>query len=120
MPELTEGMHAGEFIASEANGSRSREVVTIDTGDLVAGQVLGVITASGKYVAFNQDAVDGSEVAAAILYDNTDASTADQEAVAIVRDAEVNGNDLTWPSDIEDAEKTAAIAQLAELGVIVR
>jgi len=214
MPELTEGMHAGEFIASEANGSRSRKVVTIDTGDLVAGQVLGQITkgaaagaavagntgdgtiteaptvaagakpgvynlsciepaadagefivedpdginigvavvgtefaaggltftiadgatdfaagdaftitvaaGSGKYVAYNQDGTDGSEVAAAILYDNTDASTADQEAVAIVRDAEVNGNDLTWPSDIEDAEKNAAIAQLAELGVIVR
>lgn len=214
MPELTEGMHAGEFIVSEANGSRSREVVTIGTGDLVAGQVLGKITkgaaagaavagntgdgtitetptvaagakpgvynltciepasdagefivedpdginigvavvgtefsaggltftiadgatdfvagdaftitvaeGSGKYVAFNQDGTDGSEVAAAILYDNTDASTAERDAVAIVRDAEVNGNDLTWPSDIEAAEKTEAIAQLAAIGIIVR
>jgi|LGVF01.2.fsa_nt_gb hypothetical protein len=214
MAELTEGMHAGEFIASEAKGTRSREVLTIDTGDLVAGQVLGKITkgaatpaadagnaadtgtiasaavgagakpgayratciepatnagafmvtdpdgievgiatvavefvgggltftitdgttdfsagegftitvaaGSGKCVAFNQDGTDGTEVAAGILYDNTDATDADQEAVAIVRDAEVNGNDLTWPADIEAAEKTAAIAELAALGIIVR
>lgn len=120
MPELTEGMHAGEFIVSEANGSRSREVVTIDTGALVAGEVLGKITASGKYVAFNQDGADGSEAAAGILYDNTDATDADQSAVAIMRDAEVGAADLTWPADIEAAEKTAALAELAALGIIAR
>jgi hypothetical protein len=49
-----------------------------------------------------------------------DATSADVEAVVYVRDCEVNGNEITWPSDIEAAEKTAAIAQLATLGIIVR
>lgn len=214
MAEISEGRFRGEFIFSEACGTRSLENVTIDTGDLVAGTVLGKITkgnatgaavagntsgsgaitvtaavgagakpgvyhavciepatnlgkflvtdpegitvgvatvgtefvgggltftiadatdfvsgdaftitvaaGSGKYVAFNQDGTNGSEIAAAILYDNVDATSADVEAVAYVRDCEVNGNELTWPSDIEAAEKTAAIAQLAALGIIVR
>ncbi|RQW89951.1 MAG: head decoration protein [Geobacter sp.] len=213
-PVISEGRYRGEFLYSEACGTRSLETVTIDTGDLAAGTVLGQITkgaatgaavaggtgngtitaapavaagakagvyravciepatnvgkflvtdpdginlgvatvavefvgggltftiadgstdfASGdsftitvaagslKYVAFNQDGVDGSEIAAAILYDNVDATSADVEAVIVARDAEVNGSEITWPADIEAGEKTAAIAQLAVLGIIVR
>jgi hypothetical protein len=41
----TEGKHAGEFLVSEAPGSRSREVVTVLSGqNLKAGDVLGRIT----------------------------------------------------------------------------
>ena len=121
MSEVTEGKYAGEFIASEANGTRSREVKTIASGqNLVAAQVVGKVTASGKYAAFNQDAVDGTEAAAGISYDNYDASTEDIEGVIIIRDAEINGNDLLWPADIEAAEQTAAEAELAALGIIVR
>ena len=121
MAELTEGKYAGEFIASEANGSRSRETITVLSGEvLYAGQVLGKVTASGKYAAFNQDGVDGTEAAAGVIYDNVDATAGDIEAVIIARDAELNGNDLLWPSDIETAEQTAAEAELAALGIIVR
>ena len=42
MPSLKEGKHAGEFILSEAPGSRSRENVTVLSGEsLKAGHVLG-------------------------------------------------------------------------------
>lgn len=121
MSEVTEGKYAGEFIASEANGSRSREVKIIASGQtLVAAQIVGKVTASGKYAAFNQDAVDGTEAAAGISYGNYDASAGDIEGVIIVRDAEVNGNDLLWPADIEVAEQAAAEAELEALGIIVR
>lgn len=213
MPEITEGRYRGEFLFSEACGTRSLETVTIGAGDLAAGTVLGRITKGGatgaavagntgtgaitvtaavaagakagvyhavciepaanagkflvtdpegvvvgvatvaveftgggltftiadaadfiagdaftitvavgslKYVAFSQDAVNGAEVACAILYGNADASAADVEAVIVARDAEVNGSELTWPADIEEAEKVAAIAQLACVGIIVR
>jgi hypothetical protein len=218
MSEITEGRHCGEFLFSQACGYRSRETVTIDTGDLAAGTVLGkilsgtapgsatgaavpgasgngtitasptvsagakagvyravciepasnlgkflvsdpygieigvatvgtqftgggltftiadgstdfssgdsfTITVAGgswKYVAYNQDGVNGSEIAAAILYDNVFATSADVEAVIVARDAEVNGTEITWPTDITDGEKTAAIAQLAQVGIIVR
>lgn len=120
MATLTEGRHAGEFIVSEANGARSREAMTIDAGSLEAGTVLGRVTATGKYVALAPGSEGGSEAAAGILYAAVDATAADAEGVAIVRDAEVNGAELTWPAGISGSDKTAAVAALAALGVIVR
>lgn len=121
MAEVTEGKYAGEFIASEASGNRSRDVVVIASGQsVVAAQVLGKVTASGKFAAFDQDATDGTENAAGIAFDSYDATLADMNGVAVVRDAEANGHDLLWPADIEAAEQAAAEAQLAALGIIVR
>jgi head decoration protein D len=121
MPVLNEGRYAGEFIVSEGNGSISREVITVLSGEtLEAGAVLGKITASGKYKALDPAAVDGSEAAAAILYDGVDASAADTEGVAIVRLAEVNATELVWPAGITGGEKTTGLGELAALNIIAR
>lgn len=111
----TEGKHTGEFILSEGNGTISREKVTIAAaaGAMVPGTVLGKITASGKYVAYNNANVDGSEVAAGVLYAAAPDLAVDQEAVAVARDAEVNEALLTG---IDAAGK----ADLKALGVICR
>jgi hypothetical protein len=112
---LTETLHAGEFIVSEANGTRSRAniVVAAAAAALPAGQVLGKITASGKYIAYVDAASDGSGVAAGILYAPVPDSAADQKAVAIVRDAEVDESLLTGL----DADGRA---ELIEAGIIFR
>ncbi|WP_437881031.1 head decoration protein [Pseudomonas sp. LRF_L74] len=49
----TEGVHAGEFLLSEANGGRSREAITVSAGSgrLVAGTVLALITAANALTA---------------------------------------------------------------------
>ena len=44
MPTLTEGRHVGGFLVWEAFRDYCREVVTIDTGTLEPGTVLGKIT----------------------------------------------------------------------------
>lgn len=45
MAEFTEGAHTGEFIVSEAAGSRSRDSVTIAASQtLVVGKILGQVT----------------------------------------------------------------------------
>jgi hypothetical protein len=121
MPELQEGRYAGEFVVSEGNGKISRETITVVSGEtLEAGAVLGKITASGKYKALDPAAVDGSEAAAAILYDAVDASVADAEGVAIARLAEVNAAELVWPDGITGGEKTTALGELAALNIISR
>lgn len=53
----TEGVHAGEFLLSEANGSRSREniVIVAGAGKLSAGTVLALITAANA-IAVTADA----------------------------------------------------------------
>lgn len=124
MTTVTEGYYRGEFVMSEANGTRSRETVTIASGAgvLAAGTVLGKITASGKYVLHDPvtPASDGSQNAAAILYGRTDATSADAPAVAIVRDAEIAKGALAWKSGATNTHKTNAYTALAALGVIAR
>lgn len=121
MTVLTMGRQTGEFLVSEANGRLSREVVTVAAGaDLVPGTVLGQVTAGGAYAALNTAAVDGSEVAAAVLYDHAYAASAAVEGVIVARLAEVRGSDLEWPDGITEGDKAAAIAELAANNIIVR
>jgi hypothetical protein len=121
MTVINESRHAGEFMVSEANGHRSREVVTIASGAaLEAGTVLGKVTASGNYKLHDAAAADGSENAVAVLYARADASGGDVQATAIVRDAEVADGALTFKSGISGADRTAAIADLATVGIIAR
>ncbi len=113
---LTEITHAGEFLLAEGNGSISRAEITIAAaaGAMVAGTVLGKITASGKYIAYDDAGTDdGRRTAAGILYASVPDSAADQPAVAIVRHAEVSQGELT-------GYDAAAGVELAALQIIVR
>ena len=123
MTVLTEGRHPGEFLMTEANGQRSRDSITIASGAgiIAPGTVLGKITASGRYLASAAGATDGSETAVAIALYGCDATTRDVEIAAITRDAEVNGKILTWHPDRDQAaEKAAARADLASVGIMLR
>ena len=101
--------------------SRSKSIsVWAVTPTLEAAAVLGKVTASGKYKALDPAAVDGSEVAAGVLYDAVDASAADAEGVAIVRLAEVNAAELVWPAGITGGEQATALGELAALSIIAR
>lgn len=124
MALVTEGRHTGHFLLSEANGSRSRDVITLasGSGDLVAGAVLGKITASDKYVPHDPTASDGSETAVGVLLGNVSVpAAADVDAVALTRDAEVKAVSLGFASVTDtDAEKAAVLAELAAVGIIGR
>lgn len=119
MTVKTEGFHAGHFIISEANGHRSRETVNIKSGEVLsAGAVISKHVATGRWQAYQND--ETSLGATAILFDNVDATDGVTKAVAIVRDAEVNYNDLQWESTEDTGDKDAAIVDLAAVGIIVR
>lgn len=122
MPSITENVRAGDFLLSEANGSLSRENEILASGQskLQAGTVLAKVTASGKFVAIDPSKSDGSQNAAAILWDYADAATADTAVVVIARSAEVKADTLIWPASITTPQKTAAIAQLVALGIVLR
>ncbi len=123
MTVLIEGKRPGAFLLSEATGQRAREniIIAAGAGVVAPGSVLGRVTATGKYLVSAVGATDGSQTPAAINIYGADASTADVQVSAIVRDAEVNGACLTYHADRDQpAEKAAANAALATLGVIVR
>lgn len=122
MVAKTDHLGAGAFIKSEANGDLSRETVTIlsGSGKLLAGTVLGKITASGKYKPYDNDNTDGTQTAAAILVYDVDATSADVAAVAIVRLAEVWTSRLVWAATVLAGEKAPAYVELAAANIIVR
>ena len=121
MATLTEGTHAGEFIVSEGNGHISRKAITVLSGeDLVAGAVLGIVTASGKYAEHDPGDATGLEDAVAILFEAVDATAGDTDGVAISRMAEVNGDEIVWITGIIAGDKTDGITSLETVDIIVR
>ena len=97
MATKTETGHTAGFIVSEANGNRSRETVTIKSGqDLKAGQVIGTSdVAGGNYAAFDNTGTTGVPTAEGILIEDCDASAAAKDAAMLARDAEVNESECT-------------------------
>lgn len=119
MASFTEGRHTGEHVLSEANGARSREQGTLAAGNLEAGTVLA-LNGSGDYVQLAPAAVDGTEVAKAVLYGAVDASTAPQKCTVHVRACEVEEAALGWPDGITEGQTTTAINDLIGVGIIPR
>lgn len=115
------GRGAGHFCVGQSDYERSRETVTVlaNTAAMVAGQLLGKVTASGKFVPYAVGASDGSEVFAGILWDDSALSTADRKAVRVYRDQPVNGNALTGYSALTTPQKTALIAAAKAMGIII-
>ena len=74
-----------------------------------------------QYVAYDQDGTDGSETISGIaIYGVTTGAGETAKIAAIVRNAEVNGNSVAWPSDLTAAERANAEQALAALDIIVR
>lgn len=91
-------------------------------GTMTSGDYFNLVVAkgSGKVVAWQPTAVDGSEDPYGILYDNVDASLADAAGVAVVREAEVNSSELIWRTTVTAAQQAAALSRLRSAGISAR
>lgn len=113
-----EKKRAGSHLLHEYDKQMSREGVTVTGGSYAVAQVMGEVTASGKYKDFDPAAADGSEVPAGILFDAVDASTADADGVVTDTLAIVRKEDLVWKAGTTDAQKDAALATLRKNNLI--
>lgn len=121
MAVQTEAIHKGEGILSESNGKRSREEITVVSGQNLGSMfVVGKITASGKYAQYDNAAADGTQTAAGVLIGATDASAADAKGVILARDCEVDYDTLQWKTAMSQGDKDAGVVDLAAIGIIVR
>ena len=121
MALLTETGHAGEGISSQGNGNISFDEITVLSGqDLQPMTVVGKVTASGKYVILAPAAVDGSQLAAGLIFDRVDATGGDKIATLIARLCEITEGEVVWPAGITGPQKATATAQLAALFLIIR
>lgn len=95
----------------------------ITVGDI---WTITVAAGSGKVVQVRRGAttaVDGSQDAYGILFADVDATLADVEAVAIVKDSVVIEANLVWPTSspaMSAAEIVVAMAQLKDKGIVAR
>lgn len=110
-----------DVVYFDEDNNFSKEEITVLTGNTAElGEVLGKVTASGKYVPLNPAAGDGSEVAAAIAVTEKSEASGDADIWAIARHAIVRDSGLVWPDGITGPEKTTAIDELKSLGVLVK
>lgn len=110
MAVFVEGPRNAEWLRSEANGTRSRDVVTLDQSDelYITGTI--VDTATGARATADSAAV-------ALVYLTTDATAGAVDATVISRAAEVTGDLLVLPAGVT---LSAATAKLDAAGIIVR
>ena len=110
-----------EFLHYEVEPQFTREQVTIASGqNLPAGAVIGKITASGKYAAYDNGASDGTESAAGVLVAAVDASGGDKSGVIVARGPAIMLNRaLDWNGQT-GAAVTDGQAGLAALNILVR
>jgi hypothetical protein len=88
---------------------------------LLSGTILGKLTTSGNFVQVAPAASDGSQTAAGLLLlDTVVPASGTAAAVAITRDAVVADTGIIYPAGATTNQKTAAVQQLAALGVITR
>ncbi len=117
-----DGFEIGDGTNGVANANDLAFTTTAGGTAFVAGDGFDITVAAGsdKLVPLSLTATDGSQTAAAILYEGCDATSADVRRTYTARDTEVQVDMLTWPAGITDPQKTAALASLAALGIIGR
>lgn len=124
MSTKTEGKHTGDFLISEAPGTLSRDQVTVTVPAQTTyqpGTVLAKLSATGKHVIYDNAGSDGSETAAAILYEeaaNATDAPIDVTRTVINLHAEVRKSGLVW--DDYDGDGAAGIVDLLAKGIKVR
>lgn len=110
------GTRTGEFLLSEANGERSRELIRIPAGQ-------GMLAAGTLLKADNTVATNGAS-AVKVLYGpvdtGSDAGGLAVKGAAVARDAEVFGEKLMWATAVTDDQKLLAAQSLAESGIVTR
>ena len=121
MATSTLAKRESEFLHYELEPQYTREQVTVASGqNLPAGAVVGKITATGKYAAYNNAATDGTETAAGVLVAAVDASGGDAQGVILARGpAVVLNRALDWNGQT-GAAVTDGQNDLAAISILVR
>lgn len=132
---ITAATNGGIFKVVSPGGNRLKDLtvtlayagdhlnLTIADGaaDFIVGDKIDIIVAkgTGQVTALDLTADDGRQAAyGAMIYPATAPDGSTTKGVAVVRQAKLAPSALVWPSGITADQKTAALEQLAERGII--
>jgi hypothetical protein len=109
-------------VGTAYNHEQIKFILNDGTPDFVVNDsfIIEVMEGPGKVKAIDFAAVDGSQDAFGFMIGSCDASQADTEGVAIVRDAQIVADYLSWPTGATAGQKAAALAQLYDKGIVTR
>lgn len=100
----------GDIFAGSSDVITKPGTLVSGQGTVVRGQVLGLVTASGKFAKHNPGAADGSQTAVAIAAFPADATSADA-ALAVYVAGEFAMDLLVWHATTDtEAERLAAFS----------
>ena len=120
MVEDPGGINMGEGNVAAAFSAGGLSFTLADGAtDYVPGDQFSIVVTETS-VVYTALPNDGSEAARCIALEDYNASSAALLGAVVMRDSEVNGNELVWPASQSAANKTLAVDQLAALGIIVR
>lgn len=90
--------------------------------DFVVGDTFEITVAegSGKYQQLDPAGVGGAEVAAAIGYEEVDATLAEAQGIVLAHGVVVDVAGLIWPAGITPAQQAAALNVLEARGIATR
>ncbi len=122
MSVMTQPNDLADLLRFEAESRYSRERMTLAAGNnLTLGAVIATDSATGKIAPLDPADTGSLNQASGVLINDCDATSADNpDALAVVRHAIVLRDALIWPESITAEQKAAAIAQLRDLGILVR
>jgi hypothetical protein len=118
---FTEPTTLSDLLKYEASNLYSRDTVTVLLGQhLPLGAVVGIVTVTGKVKAIDPAASDGSQIAAGVLLQGSDATAFDVRSVMVARHALVSDQALVFPVGLTAGEKNTALHQLKAAGIVPR
>jgi len=116
-------INAGDTITGAISGQTARVIaVSISGGAWSTGDAAGTLTldtVSGAFQAENLN-VGGNLNVATIAGVLSATAATDINGTAIVRQAQITSTNLAWPTGTTNAQKAAALVELAAKGIITR
>jgi hypothetical protein len=122
MSVMTQPNDLADLLRFEAESRYSRERAILAAGHALSlGTVIATDTATGKIAPLDPADTGSLNQASGVLINDCDATSGDNpDALVVVRHAIVLRDALIWPETITAEQKAAAIAQLRDLGILVR
>ena len=113
---------AGETLTGSTSAATAQVVsFTLTSGTFAAGTAAGVLVVDNQVGTFQSENLNSANQAdICTIGADTAVYYPDREAVAIVRDAQIVADYLTWPTGASVAQKAAALVQLRNNGIVER
>jgi len=112
----------GDIVVGATSAATASVVsVTLSSGTFAGGDAAGTLILDNQVGTFESENLNvGTNANVATIGGDSSAYTPDLAGVAVVREAVIDPDNLTWPTGATDAQKATALAQLSAKNILTR